>query len=149
MKARVRKSALLRQLRSQINITPLIDVLLVLIVIFMVITPVTPTGLHTEIPQPPRIAKPPETRPLGTLVLNLDSSGRMTLNRKPVNSISELSETLQDIFKTRSERSIFVQGSPDLEFNDVVKVIDAAVGSGAVRVGLMPENSLKTPGLTP
>ena len=139
MKERARKFALLRQLRSQINITPLIDVLLVLIVIFMVITPIAPTGLNTEIPQPAPIIKPPVTQPSGTLVLNVDSGGRITLNRKPVSSISELSGTLQDIFKTRSERTIFVHGSSDLEFNDVVKVIDTAVGSGAVRVGLMSD----------
>jgi len=137
MKERTRKFALLRQLRSQINITPLIDVLLVLIVIFMVITPVAPTGLNTEIPQPPPITEPPATQPSGTLVLNVDSGGLITLNRKPVNSINELSGTLQEIFKTQSERTIFVHGSPDLEFNDVVKIIDTAVGSGAVRVGLM------------
>jgi len=141
MTNRVRRNSVLRNLRSQINITPLIDVLLVLIVIFMVITPITPTGLNTEIPRPPAKIEAPASQPLGQLVLTVDSGGLMTLNHKPVNSTAELTAELQDIFKTRADRSIFVEGSRELEFNDVVRVIDAAVGGGAARIGLLTEVS--------
>ena len=141
MTNRVRRTSVLRNLRSQINITPLIDVLLVLIVIFMVITPITPTGLNTEIPRPAAKIEPPASQPLRQLVLTVDSGGLMTLNHKAVNSTAELTSELQDIFKTRADRSIFVEGSRDLEFNAVVRVIDAAVGGGAARIGLLTEVS--------
>lgn len=145
MTNRVRRPSVLHNLRSQINITPLIDVLLVLIVIFMVITPVTPTGMNTEIPQPALKAEMPAKQPLGQLVLSVDSGGQITLNRKAVKSTAELSAELQDIFKTRADRTIFVHGSRDLEFNDVVRVIDAAIGGGATRIGLLSEARIEYP----
>ena len=135
---RIRKPTSSSRIQSQINITPLIDVLLVLLVIFMVITPTTPTGLDTEIPkesQPAAVTKPaPEA-----LVLNIDQGRVITLNHNPVKSTGELTSELQNLFKTRSDRTIFIQGAKDLKFDDVVQVIDAARGGGANRIGLMTD----------
>jgi biopolymer transport protein TolR len=120
---------------SNINMTPMIDVLLVLIIIFMVITPLTPKGLETLIPQPPPPGTPPaaDTRTV-VIVINKDKS--MMINQEPTTP-EALGPRLEEIFKTRAERVVFVKGDPDLEFQYVARAIDTAHGAGIDKVGLM------------
>jgi biopolymer transport protein ExbD len=126
--------------KSDINMTPMIDVLLVLIIIFMVITPLTPHGLEALVPQPP----PPNTKPnlsdLRTVVIVIDKDGSLKINQDPVTE-DKLGDRLTEIFKTRAERVVFVKGDPDLEFAPVARAIDIAHGAGIDKVGLMTPKS--------
>ncbi|MBX9602127.1 MAG: biopolymer transporter ExbD [Bryobacteraceae bacterium] len=122
---------------ADINMTPLIDVLLVLLIIFMVITPLTPHGLEALAPQPPNPNQPPpDPSQDRTVVIIIEKDRSMKINTE-VTDMSRLQKRLEDIFKTRAERVVFVKGDPDLEYQEVAKAIDIAKGAGIDKIGLM------------
>src|SRR5437879_2809969 len=109
-----------RILRADINMTPMIDVLLVLIIIFMVITPLTPKGLEALVPQPPPPNQKVQEDNTRTVVIVINKDKSMMINQEQTDE-NKLGQRLEEIFKTRAERVVFVKGDPDLEFRDVAK----------------------------
>jgi biopolymer transport protein TolR len=121
--------------RAEINVTPMIDVLLVLIIIFMVITPLTPKGLEALVPQP----APPNQKTDSdqrTVVVSIAKDKSLMINTEATDE-ARLGPRLEEIFKTRAERVVFVKGDPNLEYQWVAKAIDIAHGAGIDKVGLM------------
>jgi len=129
--------AMMLDRNAQINMTPMIDILLVLIIIFMVITPLTPTGLRTLVPQPAPAGReqPPPSR---DIVITVRPDGTVRLNQEPV-ELKELRQRLKRLVRTATDHVVFVRGEKGLEFRAVAEAIDIANWAGLDRVALMTE----------
>ena len=124
------------------NIVPLIDILLVLIIIFMVVSPITPKGLDTLVPQPDPNQNPNSAADVRTIVIVLECANRICSGTKvKINAEDSnweiLGPRLEDIFKTRAEKVAFVKGDDDVEWAHVARAIDIARSAGIDKIGLM------------
>ena len=118
------------------NVTPLIDVLLVLLIICMVSTPKRAKGLPANVPEPSENAAPARQRADETaIVVQVSQTGTVLLNTQPL-ELAALGNRLQEVFARRADKTLFVSGDKDAEFHHVARVIDIARGAGIDRIAL-------------
>jgi biopolymer transport protein TolR len=122
--------------KAEMNVTPLIDVLLVLIIIFLLVLPKVPVGLKADAP-PQADGKP--AAPREDIILTVFRDETVQLNQDPAIAMKDLDARLRVVFASTTNHVIFVRGSKDLEFHYIAEVIDIAKGVGLNRVALMPQ----------